>query len=866
MTRNTNAIGQLFNDALQLHQRGKIRDAIRIYEKLLPSMQKNAELLYVLGTANLQIKQFERGIEQIRRSLVLNPGNAAAHNNLGNALIELKRLDEALASYDKALAIKPDYAEAYNNRGNALKELNRLDEALASYDKALTLRPDHTGAHNNRGIVLKDLQRPNEALVSFDKALTLKPDYADAYNNRGNALRDLKRLDEALASLDKALTLNPEHVQAYNNRGNVLHDLKRLDEALASFDKALALKPDYAEAYNNRGNALRDLKRLDAALTSFDKALTLKPDYAGAYNNRGNTLRDLNRLDEALVAYDQALTLNPEYAEAYNNRGYALKDLNRLDAALASYDKALTLNPDYAEAYNNRGNALLDLKRFEEALESYDKALMLKPDYAEPYNNRGYVLQQLVRLDEALASFDKALRLRPDFKFLLGSFLHTKMQLCDWDSVNENLDQLVEAVSQSKPATMPFPLLGLIDSPELQLNTAQIHVTTKYPRRDVLGPFRKRPADGKIRVGYYSADFHNHATAFLMAELFEAHDRSNFEFFAFSFGPDSKDDMRRRVSSAFDQFIDVRDKSDREVAQLSRELDIDIAVDLKGYTQDCRTGIFAERAAPIQVNYLGYPGTMGAEYIDYVIADKTIVTPESRPYYTEKVVYLPHSYQANDSKRKISGRRFAKQDFGLPETGFVFCCFNKSYKILPAIFDRWMRILKAIEGSHLWLFEQCSTTATNLRKEAETRGVDSSRLVFAQHMPLDEHLARHRLADLFIDTLPCNAHTTASDALWAGLPVLTCLGRSFASRVSASLLNAIELPELITCTPEEYEAKAIELASHPDKLGEIKAKLQRNRLTTPLFDGRLLAGHLEASYLAMFEQYRRGCQPTDIDI
>jgi predicted O-linked N-acetylglucosamine transferase (SPINDLY family) len=351
-----------------------------------------------------------------------------------------------------------------------------------------------------------------------------------------------------------------------------------------------------------------------------------------------------------------------------------------------------------------------------------------------------------------------------------------------------------------------------------------------------------------------------------MAELFELHDKSKFEIFGFSFGPVNNDDMQVRVSSAFDHFYFVNDKSDHDVASLSRQLGIDIAIDLKGFTQDYRLGIFAYGCAPIQVNYLGYPGTMGTDFIHYVIADTTVIPETNQQFFTEKVVYLPHSYQVNDSKRAISHRLFTKPEVGLPGSGFVFCCFNNVYKILPSTFDGWMRILKSIDGSVLWLLDDNPTATSNLQKEAQARGVDPSRLVFAKRMSLDEHLARLKLADLFIDTLPYNAHTTTSDALWAGLPVLTCMGESFASRVAASLLKAIDLPELITHSQQEYEAKAIELATNPALLKAIKDKLAANKLTKPLFDTKLFTKHLEAAYSSMFQRHQDGLPPDHIYI
>jgi predicted O-linked N-acetylglucosamine transferase (SPINDLY family) len=351
-----------------------------------------------------------------------------------------------------------------------------------------------------------------------------------------------------------------------------------------------------------------------------------------------------------------------------------------------------------------------------------------------------------------------------------------------------------------------------------------------------------------------------------MAELFERHDKSKFELIAFSFGPETNDEMQIRVSQAFDHFINVASLSDLEVALLSRELGIDIAIDLKGVTQDYRLSIFSYRAAPIQVSYLGYPGTLGVDYIDYLIADKTLIPKQSQQHYSEKIVYLPNSYQVNDRHRAIAPTQFTKQELGLPEDAFVFCCFNNNFKITPDIFDSWIRILKAVDSSVLWLLQDNPTVALNLQKEAAQRGLDPARLVFAGRMDLPEHLARHNAADLFLDTTPCNAHTTASDALWAGLPLLTCMGETFASRVAASLLNAIGLPELVTETQADYEALAIDLAKTPAKLKALKEKLERNRLTTPLFDSELFTKHLEASYMQMYERYQADMKPEHIEV
>jgi predicted O-linked N-acetylglucosamine transferase (SPINDLY family) len=782
------------------------------------------------------------------------------------ALHQRGLLTQAQGAYQEILKLKPKHFDSLHLLGVIACQTQRYELGVELITRAIRVNPGVAEAYNNRGNALLDLKRPEEALASYDKALVLKPDYAEAHTNRAAALKELKRFDEALASYDKALALNPGIPVTHYNRGNALSDLKRLEEALASYDRALELKPDYADAHYNRGNVLLGLKRPDEALASYDRALALHPGYADAYYNRGNAQLELKRPDEALASYDRALALKPDEAKAWYNRGNALLALHRPGEALGSYDRALVLKPDYAEACNNRGNVLYELKRLDEALASYDKALTFDPGVAEAHNNRGNVLIDLKRPDEALASYEKALELKPDYEFLSGTLLHTRMKLCEWQGLDESLGTFEADIRGGKKVTTPFPALSLIDAPELHKQVSRTYADTKYPASEALGSISKRAGTAKIRLAYYSADFHNHATSYLMAELFEAHDADKFELYGFSFGPNKQDDMRQRVASAFDEFIDVRDKSDREVARYSRELGIDIAIDLKGYTTDARPGIFAERCAPVQVNYLGYPGTMGAGYMDYVIADTTVIPRDRQSDFTEKVVYLPHSYQVNDSTRKISGRVFNRQEFGLPESGFVFCCFNNSYKILPATFDGWMRILKAVEGSVLWLLEDNPTGANNLRREAEARGVAGSRLVFANRMPLDEHLARQRLADLFIDTLPCNAHTTASDALWAGLPVLTCMGKSFAGRVAASLLHAVELPELITQTQADYEAKAVELATDTGKLGEIRLKLERNRLAAPLFDAKLFTRHIEAAYEAIYARSQSGLPPESIEV
>ena len=673
-------------------------------------------------------------------------------------------------------------------------------------------------------------------------------------------------LAQAEAIYRRHIEIDPRNSAAIHLLGVIAHQTGRHQEALNMIDLAIEINPNVASFYSNRGISLLALNQFEAALASYDKAIALKPDYPEAHSNRGNALLELKQFESALASYDKAIALKPDYPDAHSNRGNALQKLNQFEAAIASYDKALALKPDYPEAHSNRGIALQELKQFQAALASYDKAIALKPNYPEAHSNRGSALQELKQFQAALASYDKAIALKPDYPYLFGRRLHASMLLCDWQNFDNHALELSRKIQNNEKTSTCFSLLALPISLSAQRQAAEIWTADKHPYAPSLGAIPKRSRQPKIRIGYYSADFHNHATAYLMAELFERHDKDKFELIAFSFGPDKKGEMRNRLSLAFDQFIDVTTISDKAVAQMSRQLGVDIAVDLKGLTQDARFGIFSHKAAPIQVSYLGYPGTLGAAYIDYLIADKTLVPQQSQQHYSEKIVYLPHSYQVNDRQRVISQKHFTKQELGLPQDSFVFCCFNNNYKITPPVFDAWVSILKAVKASVLWLLEDNPAAASNLRKEAQARGLDPERLIFAKRMELPEHLARHRLADLFLDTLPYNAHTTASDALWAGLPVLTCMGESFASRVAASLLNAVGLPELVTTTAHDYKALAIALANNPDQLKAIKDKLAFNRLSTPLFDTQLFTKHLEAAYTQMYDRYQDDLAPEHLHL
>ena len=672
-------------------------------------------------------------------------------------------------------------------------------------------------------------------------------------------------LREAQTIYEQIIKMQPNHFDALDLLATIAAQTKNFEKAVDLWSKAIKSNPNDAATYSNQGLALHELNRFESAIASYDQAVKLKPDFAQAYYNRGNALKELKQFKSAIASYDQALKIKPDFVKVYYNRGNALKELKQFDEAIINYNKAISLKPDNAEAYNNLGFLLDELKQFDQAMVHYHKAISIKPDFAEAYNNLGGVLSELKRYNEALTHFNQSIKINPEIDYLLDNLTHTKMQLCDWDGIDLLTNRLIENTLKHNKISNPFVSIALIDSPELHHQTAKIYADTRYPENKILPGLTKYPKHPKIRIGYFSADFREHPVSYLTAELFELHNRDQFEIIAFSFGVNTQDHLRKRLEEGFDQFLDVKDQTAQEIAILARQMEIDIAIDLGGFTSDCRTEIFAMRAAPIQLSYIGYLGSMGANYFDYLIADPTIIPQTHQQYYAEKIVYLP-SYQVNDTKREISEKRFTRSELGLPLNGFVFCCFNSVYKITPSTFDSWMRILLSLEDSVLFLLDENETATNNLKKQAKLRGVSENRLIFAKPLPLPEYLARYRIADLFLDTLPYNAGTTASDALRMGLPVLTLMGESFASRMAASLLNAVGLVELITTNQKAYESLAIELASHPKRLEAVRNKLRDKLKTSALFNPMLFTQLLEYAYLAMYQRYQDDLAPDHIAV
>jgi predicted O-linked N-acetylglucosamine transferase (SPINDLY family) len=709
-------------------------------------------------------------------------------------------------------------------RALELHREGKLDEAERLYRGVLAQAPSHADSLHLLGVVRMQKGDPAQAALLIQQALSFAPDMATAHLNLGNVFKELSRPEEALASYARAVELQPDFAEAWFNRGVVFMGLGCATEAVSSYDRALSARPNYVEALNNLGNALLALARTEEALESYEGALRLEPRFPQAWYNRGKALTILQRPREALASFDRVLVLDGGNFEALGRRGDVLQDLGHAQEAVASYDRALAIRPDLPDVLDAKARALLDLKR-----------------------NK-----------ESAATFKRLLKLAPKRDYALGFQFHAQLLDCDWSEYHELKSRIAADVARRERRDAPFSFLVHSDDAAAQKSCAQVYAADKYPpQRPLVADVRYRRE--KIRVAYISADFLDHPVGHLMADLVCRHDRERFELFGISLAQQDRGNLTR----SFDRYTPVSNMSDKEIAQLLKECEIDIAVDLNGYTQGRRTGIFSHRGAPLQVNYLGYPGTMGSQYFDYIIADRHLVPPSEEGHYSEKVVRLPDAYIAG-ARHELPAR--SRGAYGLRENAFVFCCFNNSYKISPEVFDVWIRLLDRVPQSVLWLRDHDEAARRNLIRESERRGVAGNRLIFAPRLDRNEHLARYAAADLFLDTLPYNAHATALEALSAGLPAVTAMGTSFASRVAGSLLNAAGLPELVAADLSEYEAMALRLASDPQALARVRSRLAHNIRQAPLFDIERFRRHLEGAYFAMHARLVRGEPPASFDI
>lgn len=818
--------------------------------------QPNIDWNIVLQTA-ISLENQGRYAEALKGYEILSKHcskQPSVQNSYGSLLLKMGDYDRAIRAFNKSLDVDKKQADVYFMMAVALHQTGLFGKAVINYNHAIKLQANFEDAYLNRGVSLYSLKQYDEAISSYDKALAINPDLEDAWFNKAILLQDLKQHHAALANYERAIEIKPDYADAYYNYGNTLYELLRYEEAVGAFDKSIALRQNFLEAYFNKAKSLKALLRYHDAIESYQKVLQLQPDYIEAYYNCANCFYLLKQYKNSLEIADRAITIKPNYAHAYLIKGMCLHEFKKFIEAIACYDKAITLDADCAEAYVSRGEALFQLNQFEQAKICYEKAIALENTLGYAYKGHGNVSKQLKNFSGLISGYKQALKYQPDMDFIAGDLLFAQMQACEWSDFSESLNSIMQALAADKKAVMPFVALNLMDRPDLHFKAAKIYADSILPSARTLPEIQVYAEHSKIKLGYFSADFHAHPSMHLMAELLELHDKNRFELIAFSFIPKIDDLWQKRAIRAFDQFYDVRSMTDVEIAALSRQLEIDIAIDINGYTKDCRPRIFFERAAPVQIGFLGYPGTVAAPYIDYIVADNTIISEQNACFFSEKIIRMPNYYAPTCSEQQISQQTVVRADFGLPENQFIFCSFNATQKITPSMFDCWMQILRETPNSVLWIYINNDLAKENLKHEAWLRRVSEDKLVFAEQLPAGQHLNRLRLADLMLDTFPYGAHTTGTDALRMGLPLLTCSGKSFASRVAASLLTAVGLPELIAGSIEAYQATAIELATNPQQLASLKHKLRQNLSTTALFRTEQYARDIESVYSEIHHQ------------
>jgi len=856
-------MSSLLEQASSFHRTGNIKEAEAIYKKIISESPNSFEANHALGAINFQLKNYKEAISWTKKALNINSKHHAPYNNLGASYLGLKEFDNAISAFSEAIKIKSDYAQAYNNLGITYRKIEQYDNAIINYNKAIKLKPDYAEVYNSLGIVLIKKKEFELSEVNFNKAIKLKPDYAEAYSNLGILNLKLKKYDEAINYCKKAIKIKPKYAEAYSNLGAVYLDLKKINESLNSYNEAVKLKPDYAEAYNDIAIIYKNLKKYETSIEYFNKAIKLEPNYAEAYSNLGITLFHLEKYKEAIYNCEKAIKLKPDYAQAYNNLGVINLSLRKYEKSLDYFNKAIKFKPDYAEAYRNLGAVYLDLKKFEESLGSYNEAIKIKPDYAEAYYDRSVLYADTKRYQLAIPDIYKAIKLEPENSSRFGHLLGCKNEICEWDDLKKIISFMTKKILEENSKDYPsLPLLNHIDSLDTIKQLLDFD-SNKQPSSNLI----QKPKNKKISIGYFSGDYKQHPVGLIVSKLFSLHNKKEFEIFGFSSNPqhDSEDIITKEILNSFDKFYDISKKSDEEIISDTKNCNIDIAIDLIGHTAYGRLSLFRKRIAPIQINFLGYPGTTG-KYNDYIIGDKYLIPEKDKKFYFEKIIYMPKFFLPNNNKASLPDDKFNKDSLNIPENSFVFGCYNNCPKINAFIFNCWMRILKKVKNSVLLLVEFNPYAKENLKKEAAKRDIDPNRLIFSPIIDFDKRLLRYKFCDLFLDTFPYTAHSTANECLWSEIPLLTLAGESFQSRVSFSLLKNLEMDELITYNIDEYEKKAIDIGSNKLLLNQIKDKLGQSIKKTTVFNMSDYVKNLEKAYLEIYKKKEKREDPDEIYI
>lgn len=859
----SNAQNRIMERALASFRARDLAGAEQACNEILREAPRDPGALHLLGVVRLVSGNADEAATLISRALEGNAGDTAMLEHLGVARLALRDYFAAETAFRQALAQGAAHGQLYMRLGIALASQGKLAEAVTALREAAAKSPGDPDVHLNLGNTLAEMGETEEASACYHRLLALQPHHAVARFNLGTLYRNMGRLDEAAAALKQALAVAPDDPDTHNNLGLVYEQQQRLEDAAGCFRRALALNPDHVHARNNLGNVLRAQGRLDEAVACYEKVLADAPNHVDAYINLGVARAEQGGYPEAQALYEQALRRDARSFEAHYNLGKLLALQGQVMDAIGHYRQAVEVGPGQAIAHSELGNAYRQLGDVESAVACHRKAAELSPGNADSHYNLGQSFKLQGQIQAALESYERALELAPDHVPALGGLVHLRQHACRWEGMEKLWQRVRERIADGAGGGLsPFSIFSMPASAAEQLACARAWARQELapllgahagPRFDFSRP-RSRE---RVRVGYLSWGFHRHATAYLVAELFELHDRNRFEVFAYAYGPEDNSAVRARVRSACEHFEDVSQESYFATAQRIYGDGVDILVDLTGYTLGARPQILALRPAPMQVNWLGYPGTLGTDCVDFIVADPFIIPEGHERFYAEKVIRLPDCYQVNDRRREVSDRVPTREECGLPGSGIVFCCFNQAYKILPEMFGAWMRILHAVPGSVLWLAEANPWAAENLRREAAARGVAGERLVFAPRKPLGEYMVQYRIADFALDTFPYTSHTTSADALWMGCPLATCAGETFASRVAGSVLASAGMRELVTDNLGDYERTVIESAGSPQRLQDLRRKLHETRDSCALFDTPGFVKHLEAAYEEMMKAYAK---------
>lgn len=852
--------------AQALERSGRFGEAREAYLKALRADPRDAAILHRLGCVAHRLGDIGDAVGRFQQALAIRK-NAETYVDFGALLTAISHWDAATATYEAALRLAPTSLDARYGLALAQHMRGNAAEAVEHYRAVLAARPELAGVHNNLGIALQTLGRHAEAVAAHREGVRLAPADAGFWNSLGTASQRAGAMTDAEGAYREALRRRADYPEVWHNLACLYQETSRPDAARAAARRMTALSPADPQAWRALGNADHAQCRWDEAARHGAVAVRLAPDDAESRNNLASALMEAGRLDDATAQYRAALERRADFPVAETNLARLLQRRRDLDGARTVLRGLLGRHPWTAEAWRVLGLVLMDGFQAASALAALRNAVVLSPDDSAYLMELGGAASQAGRVAASVDAYRWSVTVDPANDAALGHLIQQQRHACDWRGLADREERMIVRQRAGADGVSPFclPMTGAGSADLLTAARRWARVKVQGVAALSRGPWMPAP-DGRLRIGYLSSDLREHAVAHLFAELLELHDRVNFAVTAYSTGADDGSAMRQRLMRGVERFVDLRGRSDADAARVIAGDGVDILVDVNGYTAFARTGIMAARPAPVQVNWLGYPGTMGAPFIDYLVADPVVIPEGDEGYYDEAVVRLPWCYQANDRQRPVAEATPTRESCGLPPDGFVFCCFNSPYKLSSALFGLWARLLHAVPRSVLWLYAPSALVADNLRREASARGVAAERLVFAPPLPQAEHLARHRLADLFLDTLPYNAHTTGSDALWAGLPVLTCRGATFAGRVGASLLRAVGLPELITESLEAYEAAALRLAGNPTELAALRARLAETRVSAPLFDTPRFTRRLEAAYRAMWDRHRAGGPPRPITI